>query len=106
MSVGVLGGNCRFMGIAQVTFDPASIATVTTAEQSMTVPGVKLGDFVFVSKPTVTAGFGVVNARVSAADTVAITAVNPTAGSVNPGSETWTVMVVRPSGSIPAAIGD
>lgn len=106
MAEGIVGGNVRFIGIVQVTFDPASIATVTTAEQNMTVPGVKLGDFVFVSKPTVTAGFGVVNARVSAADTVTITAVNPTAGSVNPSSETWTVMVVRPSGTIPGAFGD
>lgn len=106
MAEGVLGGNVRFIGIAQVTFDPASVATATTAEQSMTVPGVRLGDFVFCSKPTATAGFGVVNARVSAADTVSITAVNPTAGAVNPGSETWTVLVVRPSGSIPGAFGD
>lgn len=106
MSEGILGGNIRAMGLVQVTFDPASIATVTTAEQNMTVPGVKLGDFVFVSKPTATAGFGVVNARVSAADTISITAVNPTAGSVNPGSETWTVLWVRASGSIPGAVGD
>jgi len=106
MAEGVLGGNVRFMAIAQVTFDPASVATATTAEQTMTVPGVRTTDFVFVSKPTATAGFGVVNARVSAADTISITAVNPTAGAVNPGSETWTVLVIRPSGSIPGAIGD
>lgn len=106
MSEGILGGNIRFIGLVQVTFDPASIATITTAEQDMTVSGVQLGDFVFVSKPTVTAGFGVVNARVSAANTITITAVNPTAGSVNPGSETWTVLVVRPSGSIPGAVSN
>lgn len=70
MAEGVLGGNVRFMAIAQVTFDPASVATATTAEQTMTVPGVRTTDFVFVSKPTATAGFGVVNARVSAADTI------------------------------------
>jgi hypothetical protein len=105
MSEGILGGNIRAMGIVQVTFDPVSIATITTAEQTMTVPGVKLGDFVWVSKPTATAGFGIVNARVSAADTISITAVNPTAGSVNPNSETWTVMWARASGSIPGAVG-
>lgn len=106
MSEGLLGGNIRAMGLAQVTFDPASIATATTAEQTFTVPGARVGDFVFTSKPTATAGFGVVNARVSAADTIAITAVNPTAGAVNPGSETWTVFWVRASGNIPGAIGD
>lgn len=106
MAEGIIGGNVRFIGLAQVTFDPAAIATITTAEQSMTVQGVQLGDFVFVSKPTVTAGFGIVNARVSAANTVSITAVNPTVGSIDPGSETWTVLVVRPSGSIPGAVGN
>jgi hypothetical protein len=104
MSEGIMGGNIRAIGLFQVTFDPASIATITTAEQNMTAVGVKMGDFVFVSKPTVTAGFGVVNARVSADDTITITAVNPTAGSVNPGSETWAVLVVRASGSLPGAV--
>jgi hypothetical protein len=80
-----------------VTFDPASVATITTAEQTVTVTGVKLGDIVLAwNKPTNTAGVGPVNARVSAADTLAITFVNPTVGSVDAASESWIFVIARP----------
>jgi uncharacterized protein YijF (DUF1287 family) len=80
----------------QVTFNPASVATVTTAEQSLTVQGLAVGDMVFWQKPTNTAGVGVVNMRVSAANTLQVTFVNPTAGGVDAASETWTLLVFRP----------
>lgn len=95
MAVSVIGGNVRAMGILTVTFDPASVASATTAEQTATVPGLRVGDFVVASKPSATAGVGVVNARVSAADTLALTFVNATAGAVNAASETWTVLWFR-----------
>lgn len=89
--------NLTSMSVLQVTFDPASVATATTAEQTITVPGVAVGDIVVsISKPTNTAGFGIVNARVSAANTIAVTFVNPTAGAVNPGAEVYTILVARP----------
>lgn len=98
-------GNVRAMFMIQVTFDPAAVATVTTAEQSLTVPGLKVGDMVFWQKPTNTAGVGVVNMRVSAADTLQVIFVNPTAGSVNAASETWTLLVFRPeSVTLPATV--
>jgi len=89
------GNIARIYAIA-VTFNPASVATVTTAEQTTTVTGLKPGDFVFWQKPTNTAGVGVVNARVSAVDTLAVTFVNPTAGGVDAASETWQFLVFRP----------
>lgn len=80
-----------------VVFDPASVATITTAEQDVTVKGVKVGDIVLaVNKPSLTAGVGIVNARVKAADTVSLQFVNPTAGSVDPASETYTFVIGRP----------
>lgn len=93
---GVLLGNTRGVSIVQVTFNPASIGAATTAEQTLTVPGVVVGDFVDVSKPTLTAGVGIVNARVTAADTVAVTFINATAGALDPGSEVYTIRVTRP----------
>lgn len=96
MAVSVVGGNIRAMGILTVTYDPASVATITTAEDTVTVPGLRVGDVVHVNKPTATTGVGIVNARVSAANTLAVTWVNPTAGSVNPASETYTVLWFRP----------
>lgn len=84
-------------------FDPAAVATITTAEQDVTVKGVKVGDIVLaVNKPSLTAGVGICNARVKAADTVSIQFVNPTAGSVDPASETYTFVIARPE-STPGA---
>jgi hypothetical protein len=96
MAVGVIGGNIRAMGILTVTIDPASVATITTAEQTFTVNGLRVGDAVFVNKPTNTTGLGVCNARVSAANTLALSFVNPTAGGVDAASETYTVIWFRP----------
>jgi hypothetical protein len=80
-----------------VVFDPASVATITTAEQDITVPGVLVGDIVLAfSKPTLTAGLGISNTRVKAKDTISVQFVNPTAGGVDAGSETYTVVIARP----------
>lgn len=96
MAVSVIGGNVRAMGILTVTFNPASVGANTTAEQTATVPGLRLGDVCVASKPSATAGVGVVNARVSAADTLALTFVNATGSGVDAASETWTVLWFRP----------
>jgi hypothetical protein len=83
--------------VVTFTYDPASIAAATTAEQTVTVNGLRVGDYVMdVSKPTLTAGVGIVNCRVSAANTLAITWVNATAAAVDPASETYSLLVMRP----------
>ena len=63
-----------------------AVAANTTAEQVVptTVPGLQVGDFVAITKPTAQAGLGIVGARVSAANTLAITYVNATAGALTP----------------------
>lgn len=103
MSIRSLSNIAKMFG-AEVTFNPASVAAATTAEQTVTVSGVKVGDFVIAMKPTLTAGVTIGNVRVSAADTVAIQFVNATAGAVDPGSETWKFLVFRPENSLPASI--
>jgi hypothetical protein len=80
-----------------VTFDPASVSSATSAEQDITVQGVKVGDIVLaVNKPSATAGVGIVNARVKAANTVSLTYMNATAGAVDPASEVYTFIIARP----------
>ncbi len=97
MSTTIPRGNLLRLFAVSVTWDPAAVATATTAEQSVTVTGVKVGDIVVsYNKPANTAGAMPVNARVSAADTISVTFVNPTAGSVNPASETWYFVIGRP----------
>lgn len=83
-------------GVFSLTIDVASVATITTAEQTFTLKGVKAGDYVAVSKPSSTTGVAVGSARVSATDTIAIQFVNPTAGAVDPVSETYLVFWCRP----------
>jgi|10_taG_2_1085330.scaffolds.fasta_scaffold81181_2 hypothetical protein len=78
-----------------VTLDPASIAANTTAEQTFTVSGLKTNDIITINKPSNTTGVGIVNARVSATDTLAITFINATAGAVNPASETYKIISTR-----------
>lgn len=103
MSTTIPRGNISKMFAVSVTFDPASVATITVAEQTVTVKGVKVGDIVIAwNKPTTTTGVGVVNARVSAADTLALAFVNPTAGAVDAASETWTFVIARPEQTPPA----
>lgn len=68
--------------------DLDSVAANTTAEQDITVSGVAVGDALLnVVKPTLEAGLGVAGARIKAADTIAVTFVNPTASAVDAASE-------------------
>lgn len=93
--MGVMLNEDRF-GVISQALDVASVAANTTAEQTFTVPGLKTQDMVFVNKPSASAGAGIVNARVSAADTLAITFVNATAAPIDPASETYKIFWFRP----------
>lgn len=82
--------------IISQSLDVASVAANTSAEQTFTVKGLKVGDFVRVQKPSLTAGLVIGNARVSAADTLAITFGNLTASPIDPAAETYLIHVFRP----------
>ena len=99
----ILTGNVLNARIVSITLDPAALGTATSAEETFTVNGVKVGDLVFINKPSATAGVGIVGARVSAENTIGITFMNATAATVNPASETYSLIVFRPEGSPPAA---
>jgi len=78
------------------TLSPSIVAANTTAEQTFTVVGLLTADAVIVNKPTAQAGLGIVGARVSAADTVAITFSNNTASGITPtASEVYKVIAFR-----------
>lgn len=74
---------------------PASVAAATVAEQTFTVAGLTTADKVIVNPPAIANATGIVGARVSAADTLAIRFVNPTAGALTPSSGTYTVIAIR-----------
>lgn len=73
------------------TLTPSSVAANTTAEQTFTVTGLIAGSPVWVNKPSNTPGIGIVGARVSAANTLAINFLNTTGASITPASEAYTV---------------
>jgi hypothetical protein len=105
MSTSVLTGNIVSVGVASVTLSPAIVNAATSNEQTFTVPGLRVGDMVCVSKPTTQAGLGIAGARVSAANTLAITFINATAGGLTPtASEVYLVFWARPDAVVTGAV--
>src|SRR6266568_6086113 len=70
-------------GLATITavLTPAAVATSTTVEQIFTVPGLRAGEVVAVSKPSRTAGIDIVGSRVVGANQLGITFINCGAGA-------------------------
>jgi len=97
-------GNIGQMGAVQVTLDPASVASNTTATQTFTVLGLRVGDFVIVQKATNTTGITISNPMVSAGNTLRITLGNHTAGAVDPPSEVYRILWFRPDVADPLVL--
>lgn len=86
----------RGQAVLSVAVTPASVGAATSAEQTFTVSGLAVGDFVAVSTTASTGNAtAIVGARVSAANTLAIRYINPTAGSLTPAADTYLVLVAR-----------
>lgn len=77
------------------SLSPASVAANTTAEQTFTVNGLSTNDILTVNKPSLNAGLGIVNVRVSAINTLAITYSNNTGGAIVPTTETYKIVSTR-----------
>lgn len=92
--MGAMINEDRF-GVVSQSINLASVAANTTAEQDYTVPGLRVGDFVAVNKPSASAGLGIVNARVKAANTLSLTLVNATASPIDAAAETYTIFWFR-----------
>lgn len=78
-----------------VTWSPAATAANSAVEQTVAVTGLSTQDIVCVSPPGHTAGIGLAGARASAADTLAVVFVNPTAGSKTAPSGDYLVCAIR-----------
>jgi hypothetical protein len=84
-----------FVQITRITqtLTPTSVGAASTSEQTFTVVGLLVGDDVSVSPPA--AASYLANARVSAANTLAIQFINPTAGTVTPIAGAYNITVFR-----------
>lgn len=94
-------GNDQFRGLFSdtwevvCTLDAGSVSAGATDTDTVTVPGVALGDMVIGFSHGVSEAGLVKRAYVSAANTVTIVTYNPTAGSVNLASTTVTLIIGR-----------
>lgn len=80
--------------IVAVALTPAAIAAATAAEQTLTVPGVQVGDVVICVTAPITNSTSLTGTRVTAANTVAVQFLNPTAGSLTPTAGTYVFLVL------------
>lgn len=95
VTVGASGTPITGMRVYSQTITPASVATITVAEQTFTVTGLTTADKVVVNPAAIANAVGICGFRVSAADTLAVRFVNPTAGALTPTAGTWTILAFR-----------
>lgn len=95
IAAGSGGTELTYIKVYTPSITPASVAAAVVAEQTFTVTGLTTGDKVTVNPPAIANATGIAGARVSAADTLAIRFVNPTAGALTPTAGTYTVLAFR-----------
>ena len=106
MGTNLRDGNVGKMGVIKVSLDVPSVAANTTAAGSFNVRGLRPGDMVFVAKPSVSTGLGIVNCFVSNVNILTITFCNVTAAPINPPAQDYQLIWFRPDNpeSLPAAV--
>ncbi len=76
--------------------DPGSIAAGATVEVTVPLASLKTTDSIIVNPvAALTAGIGIVGARASASEVLAVTFANVTAGAIDPPLATYRVQVLR-----------
>jgi hypothetical protein len=76
------------------TITPSSVGAATVAEQTFTVTGLTTADKIIVNPAAIANATGLAGFRVSAADTLAVRFVNPTAGALTPTAGTWQIIAI------------
>jgi hypothetical protein len=104
MTVGVIAGNAASINILNISVDVPSISAATTAEVSVTIPGVRTTDTVIAEKPSLSAGLLVGSCRVSAANTVQMQVANVTASPINPAAETYRFVIIGRDGGVVSGV--
>lgn len=89
---GMQGGSIE---IGTIDIDPASIAAAGEGETTVTLAGAKVGDIVFVNPVSLDTDLFPKGARISAANTLAVTIGNEGAGAVDGASREWHYILVH-----------
>lgn len=95
-------GNVATTILVSAQLTPAAVAATTSVEQTFTVPGLLPTDQISAIQLQAawTVLVDVVNCRVSAANTLAVSFQNSTGGSVTPPAGTYLIEVNRPESVI------
>lgn len=96
--IGASGTPLTFVKKGTVTVDlPNVVAAANAVDVSITVTGAAVGDMVLLQPPAaaLTAGLQLLQAWVSATDTVKQRVYNPTGGDINEASGTWNYCLIR-----------
>ena len=98
-------GNVQSTWVLTLSLTFVATATVTTAEQNITVPGVLIGDQIsdisLISGAFPNTLLSIVNARVSANNVITVAIQNGTAGSLTYPSGTYYIEINRPLQGLP-----
>ena len=84
--------------IAEVSVDIGSVAANTTADTTVTVPGIVNGKsaVTFVNPASsLNAGLGIAAVFVSGDNQITVRCINTTAGALNPAAATWVIGYVK-----------
>lgn len=81
--------------LLSLSLTPASVATIVAAKQTFTVAGLNVGDQVAILSNPITNAVALCQAEVSAANTLRLCFVNPTAGALTPTAGTYTFLVIK-----------
>lgn len=81
-----------------LTWSATTVAANTTAELTVTIAGLIIGDLcdLYLTSGPMLTGLQISNVRVSAANTLAVTWVNTTAGVLTVPVGTWSMNITRP----------
>jgi hypothetical protein len=87
-----------------LAWSATTLATASTAELTATVQGLQIGDIcdLYLISGAMTTGLQIANTRVSAANTLAVTWVNSSGGTLTIPTATWSMNMTRPE--IPGAL--
>lgn len=99
MAYTTIPGNVAGISIVTTSVDLGSVAANTSEEETATITGAKVGDFVVCMDSALEAGQVIGNARVSAANTVTLQVINTTASPIDASSRTMTFLVIRQDGA-------
>jgi len=85
-----------FSGVAQfaqaVTLNPSAVPAASFATETFTVNGLKESMIVLVGAPSLETGLFLLDAQVTAADTLTLYFYNPTVAEINPASQSFNII--------------